>query len=120
LADSEYIPKLLKAGKIPEKNIEHLKGEVNMEKEREVHRVVEGGATLHPDVTEDNYKPLFKLIYNEPWDEVVINFLRQLLPLLDPSLPAAEVDATVYTFFFCIVVVVDDDVSIVCNYYFFF
>jgi hypothetical protein len=74
-------------------SVEHLK---QKNPHRPLTKEAEGEAGV---VTEEDYKPLFDRISEEPWDEIVIGFVHHLLPLLDPSLPAAEVTATVSYFF---------------------
>ena len=63
--------------------------------------VPSAGGTLHPYPTESEYRPLYERIRDEPWEQRIVAFVRELLPLLDPSLPRADVEATVFIFGLC-------------------
>jgi hypothetical protein len=70
-----------------------------------------GLSTLYLDVSEDEWKPLFRCVAAEPWDEIGMRFLRALQPFLDPALPESDREETVCCFVY---------VSIFFFFFFFF
>jgi hypothetical protein len=56
--------------------------------------------TLYADMPENEWKPRFHHVSEEPWDEITVAFLRSLASLLDPTLPDVETENTVFSFFF--------------------
>jgi hypothetical protein len=53
-------------------------------------------STLYEDVPKEEWVPMFQRICEEPWDEYCVNFLRDLLGLLNCDLSPRDIEATVF------------------------